>query len=721
MNTPYPVDEVNDPHPVRQYPRGAALIAQLVVVLLPGVAACWGVFEAGLLEGVEDGRYAMLGTLLSGCLVSQMLAWMMWRKRIGSSALALGGGLYWVAQLVHYVGLGEVSVALLLILGAQAAGSLLNRRPDGSLLDRFVPGMAVLVSIVAWLLPFPVHDGRIYLLLLLVLIAIRWTQLRADGGQLLATFRCLGRDNPYALALVVMTCGFASMGLWLPSLNYDDNAVHIALQTQLLHDGYYRFDIASQVWAMSPWFNNVWHALAAMLLGAESRAAGNLVWLVLGACGAWRLAGALGAGATARLLAAAVYASNPMVPYFGTTLQVDGPSTAVLLHLAAVLVSPGMGLKVSAWTVGSLIGMLLALKVTNVVYLLLPCLYITFMAFRQRHVEQWAAVVGVSILTGCSSYVYAWLLTGNPTFPLFNTVFHSPYYPLVAFEDARWHVGAGPSLVWDITFSTQLYMEAQPGAMGVTLLALLGGMVLALLQGKRTFSIALASLLPAAVLFGEVQYARYIFPSLAVLTVLAVVALDRLPKEHFRWIGAILVMVCATNVILASNTSWITRSGAWEGLVQQGPAYGAALRRQAIAPQILLERMKSRYPQSCALNSDAGQPFTARMVGSAVSAAWYDQQLQRATAWSDSDMSGQRWVQTLQSLGVSHVLRPTGGSTALEQALRLLDAGLEDQEGALELWRLGTEAGRVGQCSGSFFDARDTAHRNFHWNEAHEH
>jgi len=683
---------------------------KLLLVLAPMVATIWGLHQHRILEGLPNSHYWMLGRLLLLCMLSQGVAWLVWR-RLGPVALLVGSALFWLAQLAYFAGFAAVACTVALVLAAHAAGSCLVRGQGADVLDRFLPGMAVLVALVAWTLPFPIHDPRLYIGFLTALILLRWRILAADGARVSSRLAAIARSNPWLLLLLVTLTGFASMGLWLPSLNYDDNSVHLALQTQLLQDGYYRFDIASQVWAMSPWFNNVWHAIGAMMLGAESRAAGNLVWLLLGAAGAWRLATALGASSAARPLAAALYVSHPLTVYFGTTLQVDGPSTALLLHLAALLVAPDQLRGVRAWTLGALIGMLLSLKVTNVVYLLVPCLYVTLVALRGRGLGWWCAVIGAAVVTGGSSYVYALLLTGSPVFPLFNTVFQSPYYPPVGFSDPRWHVGVSPSLPWDLTFATQKYMEAEPGAIGLSLMALSGAAALGLASGWRTALLTLFTLLPAAVLFHEVQYVRYIFPCLAGLGVVAVVAMDRLPSAFRLWWQLPVVLLCLINMMLMSTTSWIMRSGAWEGLVASGPAYATELRRQAIGPQLLLERMKARQPMACALNTDAAQPFTARFMGSALSTAWYDPQSQRAVAWAREDATGERWVRLLAALGVSHVVQVKGSDPALDEALVELGSVLQDQEGGLELW--GVHPG-VGQCQGAFFSSRDTARRLLH-------
>lgn len=687
--------------------------ARLLVLLVPAILTGWALQDTGLLADLEAEHMQMLGILLAGCLASQLLAWLLWRRALGLGALALGALLFWLTQLVYYIGPGEVLVAVVLGASALAVGTVLVRDEQVGLLDRLLPGIAVMVSLVAWLLPFPIHDPRVYTALFAVLLLLSRNLLGRDAKRLGTQVAAISSAHPLLLTLLVTVAGFASMGLWLPTLNYDDNSAHLAIQSQFLIDGYYRFDIGSQVWALAPWFNNTWHAIAAMLLGDESRAAVNLVWLLLGITGAYRLSGVLGGSVRARLLAAAVFASHPLTIFFGTSMQVDGPTAALLLHLAAVLCSPGLAQR-SAWVAGSLIGMCLALKMTNVVYLVVPCLYVTWVAFAQRRMGWWAAVVLVSIFTGGASYVYSVLMTGNPTFPMFNTVFQSPYYPLVGFSDPRWHVGIGPDILWEMSFNTSQFMEAYPGAIGMSLLVLIGGAVVALVRPGASRWIAIAALMPAAALFIEVQYLRYVFPSLVIIGVLAVTALDDLLADWSWVLVTTLLLLCGVNLCLMANTSWIMRSGAWSGLVTEGKRHAQVLERQATPHHALLDRMLSRYPDACVLNTDPGRPFTARMAGRAVSVAWYDPQVHKAMEWSSKDAGGARWTEIIHALGVSHVVAPKGEDAALATALQAMGAHWEDREGELELWRLDDGSGDNGRCQPTFFEARDNAHRLFH-------
>src|SRR5690606_27670627 len=94
------------------------------------------------------------------------------------------------------------------------------------------------------------------------------------------------------------------------------------------------------------------------------------------------------------------------------------------------------------------------------------------------------ALIWVPIVAG-SSYVYAYVLTGNPVLPLFNGVFHSPFYPQVNFHDGRWDSGLSWSLPWQLIFNSSAYGETGNGVGPFVLIALAGSLLVALCS-KRT-------------------------------------------------------------------------------------------------------------------------------------------------------------------------------------------------------------------------------------------
>lgn len=685
--------------------------------MVPLLGAALASMLVGLIPNFAAPPWQLLLWLGTGCLAVQFASLLMFGRKQGWIAPSVGGLVYWAIATIYFSGLAEFAAACILFTVAIAVGSVISQDERVDPWLKSLCGLVVIGGLTGWLLPFPIHDTRVYFLIVSLVLVLRREPLVRSGRRMSSDAASLIRQHPLTSSVAILLGGVATVGLWLPTVNYDDQSYHLIMPNQLLLDGYYHLDVSTQVWALAPWLGDVIHSWSALLVGDASRASAGLLWLVLGAVGAFRLALVLGASTRVSVVAAVVYATHPLTTYFGSTMQVDGPLAVVLMHFAAYLV-PSAGEVKSPWILGSLIGAALSLKVTSTVFLFGPCLYLAWQGLRGRQYGWLAKVILASVIIGGSSYFYSFVVTGNPVFPLYNAVFESPYFPPINFADDRWHVGLNISSLWDITFHTDRYMEAYPGAAGLSMLALVGGIVVAATSNGAKRWLSLWFLAAGIIMFAQVQYFRYAFPCIAVLCTISVASISLL--GNVRREGAALTavwIIVILNLSLLGTTSWIVRDGTWNALIREGREYRAAILTRAAPTEPLLNRLSQRKPKACTLIADPGQPFIGALPGQAISTAWYDPQSQRALIWSNGDLSGDRWEQTLRAMGVSHLLLERNENEALLRALQNLQGHLEDREGAWELWSLGIAPS--GECQESFLRSRDRAHRLLHPGDTH--
>ena len=620
--------------------------------------------------------------------------------------LALAGML----GVVAYAGIATVLACLLLMLCALA----LTPRSSGAKLasnpaSRIVIGLAVLVALVGWLLPFPIHTSIGYRVIAIAICVLRYQSVLAHCKDMWQGWRGLEQAAGGWLVLTVVVTCVAGLGLWLPSVSYDDNTTHLTLPYQLLRDGYFHLDVSGQVWALAPWGNNILHAIAAMLAGSEARAAVDLLWLLLGVQSAWQLARAMGASARVALAAAALFASLPLTGYFTTTMQVDGASAAVLMRFAAMLAVSGRSLPPLLPT-AALLALLAGLKASNAVYVLPALGWLAWLAVQQRQWRWLLSMLGLTVLLGGSSYVYAAWVTGSPLFPLFNASFKSPYFATINFIDQHWMAGVTWRSLWDMTFHSDRYGEHYPGAFGVALLALLPALVIEVVRRPASRAIAVWFAATGLLLFLQIQYLRYVFPATAILVVIGVLGLARaLPAKLFPVaLSALLV----ANLALVPTTVWYMHDDVWALLLRQGPAARAAIEASRAPERVVLRRILMASPQACILMTDKRAPFAATAAGRAVTTKKIqDPRVGNTAAWADEDASGQRWQQTFAVLGSSHVMTTQSPSLPLRTALQQRGFAVIDAEGAVRVWAAADSQARI--CRGQLETVRDEARRHF--------
>ena len=88
-------------------------------------------------------------------------------------------------------------------------------------------------------------------------------------------------------------------------------------------------------------------------------------------------------------------------------------------------------------------GIILAFKLTNIVYVLPICLLVVFKnLMKDRSFVSFLKVSifgAVLVLIPASVYLaFNYQCTDNPLFPYYNGIFKSEYFPIFNFKDLRW-------------------------------------------------------------------------------------------------------------------------------------------------------------------------------------------------------------------------------------------------------------------------------------------
>lgn len=649
-----------------------------------GVVAClYGLLQHRMWRVVPLPR--LRDALLLAAL-SLALAWLLRRWRGWPPAGALGA--VWGLALVYFGGAAAVLAVVLLALAALALGGLLLPRRLATRPMLALPvGLVVVGGVTGWLLPWPLHHVHVYAPVLLGLCVWRARALRR---QLLSGWHhgCAAlAAAPAAATGAVLLLGLASVGTWLPTIQADDLAYHLALPSRLAQYGVYAPDPALQIWALAPWLGDVLQGIAQVLAGAEARGAVDALWLLVAASALWCLSAALGASARTCWLAVALFASLPLLCALLAGMQTELPATALLLALALTIVSarrPGL-----IWAGAVLAAGLAGLKFGHAVGALV--LLVWALARARGRIDR-RRLPGASLLflaLAGSSYCYAWLASGNPMLPLFNDVFRSDLLAPEQLDDRRWHAGFGPGLPWSLTFATSRYLEAWDGAFGFVLVALGGAWLLAL-GARRTRGIALAASAVLLLPLLPMQYARYAFPGLVLLLPALLLATERALGARIG--TGVVVALCALNLAFQANASWVVHAGAVRRLVRTGDA--AEIHRRYAPERYLIGALRARDPgDSVVLALDPLAPHVAELAGRGRHVAWYAPRLNAARAAAEGDPSGARWQRLIEDLEARWLLlRPARLSGALRAGLARSGAQPVLAQGDAELWAIGAVA-----------------------------
>lgn len=618
------------------------------ICLIAGIAAS-GIPVAETLKDAKP--YVLLAVALGG--IALFGAW----RRVEPAAILLA--LFAILS-VQFVEVSAFIAMPAFLLASAVVGQRIGRRFGVAdlLLATFI-GIFVLTGVIGWTLPYKIHTRWVYTVLLAGLL---WLERRAARDVLLVTWRgcadALSRSKAAAsLALVVAVASLSTA--WLPSIFFDDLAYHSMLPTQLIHLGYYRFDVATQVWAVAPWASDIVHAVVGVLANTESRGAVNIGWFWLACCALWRFGALIGLSDKWKWLGIALYASQPYISGLFGTAQVENELVPLTLALAILCVRICRDKDPNAiHALVILAGLFAALKASQAL-VIAPFVLVCVPALFKANLRKLLLAAAIALALGSSSYVYAWLATGNPLLPLFNAYFKSPFFPVTNFHDGRWSQGLNWRSVWDLTFATDKYQETSAGGAGLSVLALSIPLLatLAIAALRRT---TLWLLLALVGMFAAIQYLRYIAPLLIVAIPLALFAIDRYVAPKIAT-GAVVILVVA-NLVLIPTSIYLLRDKLLHtqlsSLVKRskGDANEQILRNYAFETVAAAHLLKDPAPARAVFLADKERPFTAPFAGRAFAQSWYDTYFSAAGAEADADLTGERWKQLLSLNGIGFVL-----------------------------------------------------------------
>jgi hypothetical protein len=648
------------------------------ILLWAGLALCVaGLAMHRLWEHLPFPRAIEHGLL---ALLALAAAWPLTRWRGWTPAAALA--VVWLLALIVFSGAMPVVAVVVLAATAIGVGSLLVPGPIALPL-----GLAIIAGTLGWLLSLPIHHRAVYVLVCLAIVAWRRVAILATVQAAWRGFEVDARSAPAAARGALLLLGLASTAAWLPTMQSDDVAYHLGLPAQLQATARYAMDARLQVWALAPWNGDVLQGVAQVVAGGEARGALNALWLLIAAGAMHGLTGALDGDATRRWWAVALMASLPVTMHLLAGMQTELVAMAWLPALAWLVVRDGDEPVSRTMLAGAvLFGALCGLKPMHGL-VALPVL--AWAAWRHRAHLRWPALAVaplVAAIAGGSSYVHAWLLTGNPVLPLFNGWFRSPFFPLRDFTDPRWTGSFDADVLWDISFDTGRYLEAHAGGFGFVLVAMLGVWLLAL-HNRRTRGLAAVASSGLLLTLLPLQYARYLQPALVLLLPALIVAWPQL--RH----GAIAFWsLCALNIAFAANANWMLRTGALKRDIANPTSDGTLLLRYA--PERLLA---ARLPDDNALVlvMPANYGALAELGQRGRNVSWYSPAWEAEFARVEADPSGQSWAHLLHVNRIGHVILDTRKtSPALRAGLAIAKARQADEAADSQRWSLPLEATR---------------------------
>ena len=400
-------------------------------------------------------------------------------------------------------------LAVIYFLGSSwVLGRRLARRANSA--TALLLGLAIWIFLISLAVHFPVNTRAVYAMALAVPFIFGWREVRAAARS----WRWPKTTRLEALALAVML--FVLAAQWLvalkPDVSADGLGMHLAAPMAIARDSLWKFDYQNFVWALMP-MGADWAYTVAYILGGEGAAKMLNFALLVVVTLMIRDTARRWLPETKATLAAALFASTPLVQLLTGSLFVENVWAAMILGGVLTLVEGEL-----VWA-GVLLGTGLAVKLGTAAYIAPALVLGAVLAIRQKKAPQAALALVLLVVVAAPTYVTAWRKTGNPVYPFLNHIFRAPSFETSApFEDTRFRAPLSWRTLYDITFRTDKYYEAQKGGMGFQYFLLL--IPAAFMASRRQTRLLLAIAAAAAILTLKSQpNVRYLYPAFPLFSI----------------------------------------------------------------------------------------------------------------------------------------------------------------------------------------------------------
>lgn len=292
--------------------------------------------------------------------------------------------------------------------------------------------------------------GAGILIILMLLVLFLWGVQQKAPGRPFAGFPFRRTDcwkpkgiSFTAMVLILYSFCFFFLKALLPDQSTDVLRYHVLLQEPVWRDMIHRDLCPGAMQGFTFSLGDRLFYLFRRLLGYRMGTMWNWLCFLVIVCQIYRLFYRLGwrTGRKAEqriqiILAFLLAAQYDVLMQFGSYM-VEVAAVVILLEgVWFLLGEEPSGAEMAGFT--AILGLLITLKVINLLYVIPLLLLYLWKNWERVTVKRFFLCFLAGFLPVSIYMVHNWMITGNPVFPYYNNLFHSPYYMDIHFRDSRW-------------------------------------------------------------------------------------------------------------------------------------------------------------------------------------------------------------------------------------------------------------------------------------------
>lgn len=510
-----------------------------------------------------------------------------------------------------------------------------------------VIGAAVYALIFNALLSVPVHYQFVYFVvfalpIIAVLLSGYFTSLLLPAFQgCIQWFKVeVGCTGSKSFFIFIITFTYVAAYILFPNINPDENAVHLAVWTQFKFKAFFTIDPSVQIWSAAPNTLAVIHGVLSVLSNGDAKGALNFSLLVFLLGGLFKLFKLLDLQSSEALALSTLFLTTPLVIFSLTGLQTDLFLALLMCVASVMLIDLQQDYRLTTAIALIFLGSLaLSAKLPAVTLAGFVLLAVVYLSIRKKVHRDWG--VGDYLRLFCClitaaalafwPYWRSYVVTGNPVFPLYNAIFQSEFFDYVNFKDMRWYTGPSLMSYYGLFFESKSHLEAMNNFVGgfqYFLLAPLAVIVMFLLRIKSFGVILLLALCYFFPLFFSLQYLRYFFAAMPLLSVLIGVLylLGRKGGSYRKWLTASIYATAFLNVIFMPGVYYLF-------LISPFVFFSKQQQAQVISnsmPEYQLNKEINQIKPNATVLMDLDRSYGATLTGRAIYNSFYAPEYSKA-------------------------------------------------------------------------------------------
>jgi len=430
----------------------------------------------------------------------------------------------------------ELLLALFLFFSSAILGkkiiAFLSLKNSNKLLDLLV-GLGILGTVTGLLAFFPVNYPILYIAILVIPIIANFKLSLRYFFEFCAFLKGLGSvkssKNLFVFASLILVALIHFTFILFPTMDFDALAMHLFVGSYLKNIHFWAFDPSMYVFSLNPMLADWIFAVGYMLDGEFCTRIISLFFVYLTAYQIYYLIRSYGATSYAASVSSVLFLSTPLILLESSGLHIEVIWTSyllsgvMLLYKLTITKTKPLDFDSDLSLISILMGMAMAIKMLTLAFLVIfiPCIFWALAQNRSFTYKRFFYPIGFFVLFASIPYLTAFLISGNPVFPLYNGIFKSPFYLQISQFDTRWPVGVNFNLIYDTLFHSGKFLESTIASPGFQWLFFLPVtiLIIAFNRYSRPGFFLILGVLSFIIIFNSINYLRYVIPSLVFILV----------------------------------------------------------------------------------------------------------------------------------------------------------------------------------------------------------